>query len=251
MSRSNNTDLVNPAQRFFEWSGGNGTVTYYDRETKENIEVPLPFRFLVLDKVAQVGGGIDRNGQYEGFWSNAIRNTKTQPITVRSKSGVEAQGLYDQIKGTPGVKWITGLYIAYHDDDGTLIIGYLKIKGAALNAWIEFTKAHKNIYKGAFGITGSKKAKKGTNTYYEPVFEHFPKVSEESDKAAIELDVHLQEYLTAYFAREGVEVEYTGNGHAIESYGHSVEDYEDDALEAEAIAAEPTIAPDADDDIPF
>ena len=217
MSRSNNTELVNPAVRFFDYAGGTGAVQYYDRETKENVEVKLPFKFLILDRVAQVGGGIDRNGSYEGFWSNAVRNTKTQLFTVRSKAGVECQGLYEAIKGYPGVKWITGLYIAFYDDDGALAIGYLKIKGSALNAWIEFSKSHKNIYEGAFGITGSTKAKKGTNTYYEPVFEHFPKVSAESDDRAKELDQDLQEYLTAYFANVGQstpEPEYSGgNGY--------------------------------------
>lgn len=205
MSRSNNTDLTNPAVRYFDWSGAEGRVQYYDKETQENVEVPLPFKFLILDKVSQITGGIDRGDQYVGFWSNAVKNTKTQKFTVRSKSGIEAQGFYDDIKGTPGVKFLTGLYIAFYDDDKNLQIGYLKIKGAALTAWIEFTKAHRNIYEGAFGIVGSNKCKKGTNTYYEPVFEHFPNVSDEADQKAKELDVRLQEYLTAYFAQSGGE----------------------------------------------
>lgn len=205
MSRSNNTELINPAVRFFDWAGGTGTVQYYDRETKTNVDVELPFKFLILDKVAQIGGGIDRNNTYVGFWSNAVRNTTTQPFTVRSKDGVECQGLYKDIKGKPGVKWITGLYIAFYDDDGNLQIGYLKIKGAALNAWLEFTKSHRNIYEGAFGIVGNKKAKKGTNTYYEPVFEHYPKVSDEADAMAKELDKHLQDYLLMYFTQMGLQ----------------------------------------------
>jgi hypothetical protein len=222
MSRSNQTELINPAVRFFDFAGGTGTVQYYDRETKTNVDVELPFRFLILDRVAQVGGGIDRNGGYSGFWSNSVRNTATQPFTVRSKEGIEAQGLYKDIKGKPGLKWITGLYIAFYGDDAQLQIGYLKIKGAALTAWLDFTKSHKNIYDGAFAITGAKKAKKGTNTYYEPVFEHIKTVSDESETAAVELDKHLQEYLTAYFAQVGlaqVEQEYTGQAMAAANGG--------------------------------
>lgn len=205
MSRSNNTELINPAKRFFDWSGAEGRIQYFDKEIGEkgeNVEVPIPFKFLVLDRVAQITGGIDRGGKYEGFWSNAVRNLKTQPLTVRSKQGIEAQGLYDQIKGTPGVKYMTGLYIAFYDEEGLLQIGYLKIKGAALTAWIEFTKLHRDIYAGAFGITGNNECKKGTNTYFEPTFQHYPKVSDEADEAAKELDRQLQEYLTAYFTQE-------------------------------------------------
>ncbi len=139
MSRSNQTELINPATRFMEWSGGEGVIRYFDKtlgEKGENVEVPLPFKFLVLDKVAQITGGIDRDGTYTGFWSNAVRNTKTQKLVVRSKAGVEAQGLYEDIKNYPGAKFMTGLYIAYYDEDKVLQIGYLKIKGAALTAWM-------------------------------------------------------------------------------------------------------------------
>lgn len=216
MSRSNQTELINPAQRFFEWSGGEGEVRYFDKtlgEKGENVTIDLPFKFLVLDKVSQVTGGIDRDGHYVGFWSNAIKNTKTQKLIVRSKNGVEIQGYYGDIKNHPGVRFMTGLYIAFYDDDKNLQIGYLKIKGAALTAWIEFTKSHRNIYEGAFSIDGKTKQKKGSTTYYEPVFKHSANVSEEADNAAKELDVHLQEYLTAYFVQAGlaeVEREYTG-----------------------------------------
>lgn len=207
MSRSNQTELVNPAAKFFSWSGSEGKIFYFDKslgEKGENVDVQLPFTFLVLDKVAQVTGGIDDNSGYIGFWSNAVRNTKTQAFTVRSKRGIEVQGLYEQIKGHPGVRFMTGLYIAYYEGD-TLQIGYLKIKGSALTAWIEFTKLHKNIYEGGFQITGGEQRKKGATTYYEPVFEKVAKIKEATETAAINLDVILQEYLTAYFAQKGIE----------------------------------------------
>lgn len=216
MSRSNQTELINPAQRFFGWNGQHGEIEYFDKslgEKGENVKVAFPFKFLVLDKVSQITGGIDRSGSFSGFWSNAVKNTKTQSFTVKSKQGVEAQGLYEHIKGVPGVKYMTGLYIAFYGDDGTLQIGYLKIKGAALTAWIEFTKAHRNIYEGAFGITGGNECKKGATTYFEPVFSHSAKVSDDADESAKELDRHLQEYLTVYFSNAGIaqaEAEYSG-----------------------------------------
>lgn len=205
MSRSNNTELVNPAVRFFDWSGDKGAVQYFDKTEKKNVEVTLPFQFLILDKVSQVTGGVDRNGRYEGFWSNAVRNLKTQAFTVRSKQGVEATGLWEQLKGRTGFKFMTGLYIAFFDENRQFQIGYLKIKGAALTAWIEFASAYRSIYEGAFSITGANKRTKGSTTYYEPVFKHHANVSEETEAAAKRLDEVLQEYLTAYFSNNAIQ----------------------------------------------
>jgi hypothetical protein len=208
MSRSNQTELVNPAVRFFDWAGATGEVTYFDKtrgENGERVAVDLPFRFLILDKMTQVTGGVERYGKYEGFWSNAIRSTelKTRPLVVRSKQGVECQGLYEQIKGHHGVKFMTGLYIAFYDENEHLQIGYLKLKGAALTAWIEFTKPIKNVYDGAFSIVGRVQKKKGATTYYEPEFKHTTKLKPETEESATALDRDvLQPYLTAYFAQQ-------------------------------------------------
>jgi len=217
MSRSNNTDLINPAKRFVDFAGGEGVLRYFDKslgEKGENVSIEFPYKFFVLDRVAQCTGGVDDNNGYLGFWSNAVKNLKTQQFTVRSKRGVEVQGYYNDIKGFTGLKFMTGLYVATKNADGEFQIEYLKLKGAALTAWIEHTKVHRNIYEGAFGITGVASKKKGTNTYYEPVFEHYAKVSEDAETAAQALDIELQEYLTAYFAQAGIEEverEYTGD----------------------------------------
>lgn len=257
MSRSNKTDIINPADRFFKWSGSDGKVVFYDKETEQNVDVKMPFKFLVLDRVFQVGGGIDRNGAYSGFWSNAVRNLKTQEIVVRSKQGIEARGLYEDIKGTPGVQFLTGLYIAYYNESKEFSIGYFKLGGAALTAWIDFTKKHRDIYSGAISITGNNKCKKGTNTYFEPVFDYSATVPDDVDEAAIALDRELQTYLTAYFAQKGieeVEAEYTGDTKAatakagIVTYGTPPElekEYEERSKFAPPIDDSPT------DDIPF
>ncbi len=231
MSRSNKTDLVNPAVKFFDWSGSEGKIQFFDKtkgEKGENVTVGFPFKFLVLDRVTQITGGIDRNGSYTGFWSNAVRNLKTQSLTVKSKQGVEAQGLYADIKGTPGVKFMTGLYVGFYDGK-ELQIGYFKMKGAALTAWIEHTKLHREIETGAFSIIGAEKCKKGATTYYEPTFEYIANVSDEAEAAAIALDKKLQEYLTLYFAQSGldeVEHEYKAKAAGVGAYsGPDSSDY--------------------------
>lgn len=218
MSRSNQTELINPAQRFFSWKGGDGELVYFDKERGEkgeNVIVPFPFRFLVLDVLTGATGGKEVNGQYYGYWSNAVRNTKHQQLVVKAKDGVVARGFYEDIKGRDGIKFQQLVYIAFYDDDKNLQIGCLKLHGAAVSAWFEYRKAHRNIYDGAITITGrSDEKKKGKTVYYEPVFAPFTNVSDETDASAKELDVHLQEYLTAYFAQTGIEeVEqaYTGD----------------------------------------
>lgn len=224
MSRSQKDDFAqNPATRFFEWQGGTGGVTYYDREKKENIEVKLPFRFLVLDEVMTVGGGVDNNDGYVGFWSNAIRSrdAKTKHITVRSNSNgrkrIEYTGTWADIKANlVGAKYIKGLYIGYYNDDKQLDIGYLKIKGAALMPWVNFNEKRRDVTVGAFSIVGQNEAKKGKNVYYEPAFEWTDNVKPETEDAAIALDVTLQAYLREYFAQDATaepvhsETEYTG-----------------------------------------
>jgi hypothetical protein len=98
MSRSNPTNFSSPASRFFDWAAERGELQFYDKEAKQNVTVKLPFSFLVLDEVSQVGGGVKINGKYEGYWSNAVKDLNSQIITVKSKQGIVAQGLYSELK---------------------------------------------------------------------------------------------------------------------------------------------------------
>lgn len=207
MSRSEPVEhLQNPATRFFEIKG-DGYVYYYDKETKENVKVKPPFRFLVLDEVSQVGGGVkDRSGSYNGFWSNAVKDSNGI-LTVRSghngNTRIEAEGTWADIKGSlVGAKYVKGLYIGYYNDDKELSIGYLKLKGAGLSAWFEFNKERRRIDVGAFTVKGrSDELQNGNTTYYEPVFEWTDNVKPETEEAAIALDVELQAYLKPYLAK--------------------------------------------------
>lgn len=197
-------EIINPATRFFEWKGGAGQVEYYDREAKERISVPLPFTFLVLDKVAQVAGGVNRGGEYIGFWSNAVRDTRTQPFIVKSSYGVEVEGLWAAIKGHNGVKFAQGLYIAYKNDDGELVIGYLKLTGAAFSSWLDFTRQHRSVYHGAYSIVSKRQETNGATTYFVPEFNWKAAVAEETENAALALTQDVKEYLTAYFESQGM-----------------------------------------------
>lgn len=210
MSRSVQTELRNPAVKFFQWSGDNGTINFYDKELKERVEVAAPFTFLVLDKLVTIAGYSDEDKS--GFWSNEIRNTTTDVLTVKTKAGVRKQGLYNDVKTLTGAKFAQSVYIAFYDDNKVLQIGNFKFTGAAVSAWIEFCKG-KNIYNGAITLAGpGEELTKGKTKYFAPVFEVKEKISEETEKKAIELDRQLQDYLTAYFAMRGADNGSNGNG---------------------------------------
>lgn len=208
MSRSNNTEIVNPCARFFEWNGDKGLLRYYDKELPHptdkdkkgaNVEVGLPFTFLVLDTLSTISGFSDADNS--GFWSNEIRNIKTDILVVRNKKGKVFTGTYDQLKAAniSGVKYAQSVYIAFKNENKELVIGNIKMVGSSLGAWIDYRAKHK-IYEGAISIKGTLHGKKGKTEYEMPVFSS-TSVSEDTDKVAKDLDIELQEYLTAYFKR--------------------------------------------------
>lgn len=200
MSRSNNTELKNPATKHFEWNGESGGFRYFDKsigEKGERVKVDLPFRFLVLDCLNTIKGFDDQH--QSGYWSNEVRNIKADKLTVRNKKGVQYEGLYDSLD-LVGSKYCQSVYIAFYD--GTeLTIGNLALTGTALSAWIDFRKKAK-IYEGAIEVAEMVEGRKGKTIYQTPVFKSI-EIKPETDEKAKELDKELQEYLTAYFARSG------------------------------------------------
>jgi hypothetical protein len=206
MSRSNpNANSPNPAQRWFEWNGEKGHVRYYDKDEKKNVDVPLPFKFLLLDEVASVGGWHDASGS--GIYSNAVRDTRTDLLVVKSyKGGILAEGLYKDIKDhvtskSIGGQFVANCYIAFKYDDGSLAIGCLRFKGSALGAWMEYRKQHRrDLYAKALEITGYDEGKKGRIVFRVPTFEARD-ISDQTNAIAVELDKELQAWLADYFNR--------------------------------------------------
>jgi len=193
MSRSNNTEIKNPAKKFFEWSSDNKAVKHYNKEAKANEFEKLPFGFLVLDTLSTIKGYSDAEGS--GFWSNEVRDLKSEIFTVRNKNGIVASGYYKDlaaIKGLVGAKYSQSVYIAYKEGEN-YVLGNINFVGSSLSSWIDFRKKN-DIYKGAILITGFTDEKKGKTEYSKPIFEKRD-ASEAADKAAIALDKELQEYL--------------------------------------------------------
>lgn len=184
---------TNPATYFLELKGGK--VSYYDKETQQNVEVPTPFEFIVLDQLATVKGWSDADES--GYWSNEVRSVANDDLTVRTSKGIKESGLWRDIKSSPnlaGAKYNASVYIAHKSKDG-LVISNLSLKGAALNAWIESRGSSAKVI-----ISGWEDGKKGAVSYKIPVFESAP-ITDEEKSEAIELDKELQSYLSGYFSR--------------------------------------------------
>lgn len=242
MSRSNpNVNAPNPAQRWFEWNGEHGTVRYYDKAEKKNVDVPLPFTFLLLDELASVRGWHDASES--GIYSNEVRDTTKDTLVVKSfKGGTLAEGFYKSIKdrvNTQGGKFVANCYVAVKLD-GAMSICSLRFKGSALGAWMEFRKAHRpDLYDKAVRITSYTEGKKGRIVFRVPTFE-LKDVSADTNEQAIALDAALQAWLDGYLKRKTHD--------QAEEPSDESEDYGNDPQEIERAGYS---APLTDDDIPF
>ena len=209
MSRSNpSTHISHPCTRWFEWKGEQGKIQYYDKNSKANVDVGNDFKFILLDQLSVVKGWHEPSES--GITSNEVRDTKAETMVVRAfKGGLLAEGFYAQIRDrvkASGGRFNATLYIAYKDGpDLTLKLGALQIKGAALNAWVEFVKKNRDdLYKKGIYIKGSTEGKKGSVTFQVPNF-RLIETNDATNAQAVELDKVLQEYLTNYFKRTRIE----------------------------------------------
>ena len=140
MSRTNQTEsLPNPTTRWFEWSGGSGCVTYYDKEAEKKQEVPFPFKFLVLDQLATVSGF--HEASESGIIANEVRRTPDEDLVVKTHKGLTlARGRWSEIKSQvkeQGGGFTASVYIAY-EDQGQWKLGNIRLRGSGLSAWLDF-----------------------------------------------------------------------------------------------------------------
>jgi hypothetical protein len=208
MSRSNNTELTNPAKRFYRWDGDKGGFQYFDKtrgEKGERVAIPFPFRFMVLDTLSTIRGYND--AENSGYWSNEIRDIKKDILTVKTKSGECCKGLYEEVitsRYCSGAKYCQSVYIAVKEDDGPLVVCNIQMVGAAVGAWIEFRKKNK-VLDGAVVVESFIEGKKGKTVYQIPVFKKI-EVTEETERIANDLDKELQTYLDKYLAKTKQEI---------------------------------------------
>lgn len=226
MAGRGDTQIQNPCTKWFKWKGSTGTVAYYDKLTKQDVEVALPFTFLLLDVLSTVKGYDE--GAKASIWSNEVRDIKNSIITVKSGSEVLVSGTYATVREkaiAAGGGYAASCYIAFYDGNGKLTIGNMTMTGSSLGggvhkpadkkmkdeevgAWIEFTKNFKaDLYKKAIVVNKDERVcTQGATKFFCPKFT-LKDVSEETDKAAIQLNNELQAYLETYLKIEAKPVE--------------------------------------------
>lgn len=225
----------NPATRWHEWNGELGTISYYDKEAKKNVDVPMPFTFILLDELGGVRGWHDASSS--GIYSNEVKDTRQDTLVVKAfKGGTLAEGLYRDIKdrvNSLGGSFNANCYIAFKDG-GVLTIGAIRFKGASLAAWMEFRKENrKDFYTKSVKMDGFTEGKKGRITFRMPKFSMVD-ISPQTMAAAVELDKTLQEFLVGYLSRNKQDqteapATTTMRPDAPDSNDPPIESYEEDA----------------------
>lgn len=195
MSLLDDSRPQNPAAHFINITGGE--LKYYDKESGENIKVPTPFKFIVLDQLATVKGW--SVSEDTGIWSNEVKAVGKETLNVRTKNGLKSSGIWRDIKDevkTDGGKFVASVYVAAKGRDG-LETQVLLLKGAALNAWIEFTKKT-DVRKNKIVLSEWKEEGKAVK-YKVPVFTAVDMEDGELEEAKA-LAEELREYHSQYFS---------------------------------------------------
>ena len=199
MSKSN-PKIENPCTKFIDFKSDKGKFFFYDKEKEEQIEIPLPIYFTVLDELATISGYNKKNDC--GIYSNEVHSTGTEVLRVKTfKGGESVIGLYKDIKDNikaMGGKYTKSVYALLIYPDKTTELVNFKFKGASFSAWLE---KKINGLNSVIGIISLTEETNGATTYQVPVFRAF-KLSPELDARAIAADEILQAYLEVYKSRE-------------------------------------------------
>jgi hypothetical protein len=187
---------TNPAKHFINIK--NGGLSYYSKEEGQDVSVATPFEFIVLDQLATVKGW--SGSEDTGIWSNEVQKVGSQQLNVRTQNGVKASGLWKDIKDevkADGGNFYAVVYLAAKGRE-SLETQALLLKGAALNAWVEFTKKT-NLKTNKVILSDWLEAKKGSIKYKVPVFTAVAMTDSELAEAKT-LAVELRAYHTEYFS---------------------------------------------------
>lgn len=203
--------LQNPASKFLKWSSDDKTFTFYEKfdtpnekgEKGRNVQMKLPFTFLVLDILTTIKGYNDVDES--GYYSNEIKDITNDILIVRTKKGIAAKGTYKQVMAElRDTKFCASVYAAIKTKQGLEMIN-LQLYGSAVSSWFDFVKDNKKrIYKDAIVVKTCVEKTKGKTVYYEPVFS-LTAVTPETDAEAKELCKELLEYQKAYFKKPAVD----------------------------------------------
>ena len=199
------TPQSNPATKFIDWKSNDKCFSYYDKETSSNIQIPLPFKFLVLDEMHCIKGWNDAT--QSAIFSNEVKFIGTETMVVKPFKGNEiAKGLYKDIKEkvkASGGHYVKSIYIML--EDGTL--ANLQLKGSSVQAWGEFTqKTRSRLADEWIEVKTAKDGKKGAVKFSIPEFTFLRSINDEEANQADEVFNTLEAYLKTYLAKAEVPI---------------------------------------------
>lgn len=190
----------NPATKFIDWKSNDKQFSYYDKENKVTVPIPLPFKFLALDEMHTIKGWSD--SCQSAIFSNEVKYISKEILTVKPFKGNEiAKGLYSEIKEkikAAGAHYVKSIYIML--EDGSL--ANVQLKGAACQAWGDFTKKNRNRLPDEWvTVKKSEEGKKGAVKFYTPIFEFDKSLSDLEMEQADETFGVLEAYLKSYLVK--------------------------------------------------
>lgn len=249
MSRTTEiNEMYNPAKGTIQWKSESSSFAMYDKNTKSNIEIKKPFKFVVLEKDYVSFNGFNEEA-YKGFWSNEVKNPDDL-VSVRLGNDVIKTFKKSEWKGTKteagvkddpalkGCKYTQVLYIATKlEDDDDMSIYRLLLSGGAftggvsvdkktgkehegqeLDGWIRFVGSlnggRNAAYNYEFSISKSKSKKNGAVTYTIPVFEANP--LEEGDKEDFnKMACTVDEWFSYYNSQNNTDTSKSGRNNTV------------------------------------
>lgn len=193
------TPQSNPSKKTIKWKSTDKCFSYYDTEQKTQVQVLLPFKFLVLDELHAVSGWNDSSSS--AIYSNEVKFISKENVIVKSfKGGEIARGIYKEIKDKivmNGGHYVKSIYVML--EDGTL--ANLQLKGSAVSKWSDFTqKTRSRLADEWVEVKTVKEDKKGGVKFNVPEFTFSSSLNdsdaENADKCFDELEAYLKTYLS-------------------------------------------------------
>jgi hypothetical protein len=201
---------TNPATKFIEWKSNDKCFNYYDKEAQKNVEIPLPFKFLVLDELHTIKGWNDASSS--NIYSNEVKFISKEVMTVKPFKGNEiAKGYYKDIKDkvvAAGGHYTKSIYVML--EDGSL--ANISLKGSGVQKWGDFTQKTRNRLADEWVIVAkAEDGKKGAVKFSTPSFSFANSISDEEANMADEAFNILESYLKTYLAKADIEVVLNGD----------------------------------------
>ena len=192
-------------KKVIKFSSDAKTFRYWDNEKSENVNVPMPLKFLVLTNSTKFGGFSDETWKF--IWSNEIQNLKTEVLTVRSDNQVLWVWTYYEIKDAMASKWAKYCSVLYAYLNWELV--KFELIGSSLSSYIEA-----KIKAKSFVLCDEVwSAKKWIVEYSFPIFKNCDEsVSMEDFNKACEFSEQVEEYFNSrkeYYSKLSTKMEET------------------------------------------